>query len=55
MEQQIKKPEKPKLFNSKCGCCGDEIPYPWHICNGCVNNKVQISGMQAPKKVEAKK
>ncbi len=55
MEQQLKKPEPPKLFNSKCTGCGTEILYPWHMCNDCVKQGVMFSGMEAPKKVKAKK
>jgi len=53
MTPKIKTPPKPpKLYNSKCNACGDEINYPWHICNGCMQQGVHLSGMEPPKVVK---
>ena len=41
-------PPKPKIYYNKCGCCGTPVLYPYQICNDCVKQGVQMSGMILP-------
>ena len=46
--KKIKDILKAIIYYNKCSCCGTPILYPYQICNDCVKQGVQLSGMITP-------